>query len=75
MNNVKVVLNIAGLREFRNSSEVTALIQEHTERIAKEAGDSKPAIEHGKTRVKGLVKQNMTSEDMENNTLLKAVHK
>lgn len=68
-------LDIAGLRKLRNSEGVTEVITAHTQRIANEAGDAYPIIEHAQTRVKGIVKQNMTSEDMENNTLLKAVHK
>lgn len=74
-NKFTLKLDIAGLRQLRNSEGVTEVITEHTKRIADEAGDSSPIIEHAKTRVKGVVMQTMTSEDMENNTLLKAVHK
>ncbi len=75
MSKFKLVLDIKGLRQFRNSSEVTELITDYTNRIAKEAGDSAPIIEHRTTRVKGLVLQDQTPENMESNSLLKAVHK
>ena len=68
-------LDIPGLRNMRNSDGATDLITSYTKKIAAEAGDSKPRIEHARTRVKGFVIQKQTSEDMENNTLLKAVHK
>ena len=75
MSKFRLEMDIDGLRAFRNSEEITELIKDHTDRIAAEAGDSKPRIEHARTRVKGFVIQKQTSEDMENNTLLKAVHK
>ena len=68
-------LDIAGLRNMRNSDGATDLITGYTNKIAANAGDAKPIITHARTRVKGIVEQAMTSDDMENNTLLKAVHK
>ncbi|MCH3961131.1 MAG: hypothetical protein LKE48_03230 [Solobacterium sp.] len=74
-NNFKLKLDIPGIKELRNSAGVTDLIREYTNEIAANAGDAKPIITHARTRVKGIVEQAMTSDDMENNTLLKAVHK
>ena len=77
MSNIKVVLNIPGLCELRTSDMVKQAVDDAARAVAARAGNSElndPHYSAGRqARYIVSVRQNMTSDDMEGNTLLKAM--
>lgn len=71
MSNLK--LNIGGIRELLKSQEVMSELQSQAQQVAGQAGHSKVETAVFKNRARARVVQYMTHDDMENNTLLKAV--
>lgn len=74
MSDVKIKLNIGGLNALRRSPEVMAALKAEAEAIANRAGHSTVETDYFQKRGRARVVQNMTTADMENNTLAKAVH-
>lgn len=70
----RVELNSAGVRELLKSAEIQAELERLAKGIASEAGNCE--IESGAypERARVGIRQNATSKDMDENTLLKAVH-
>lgn len=70
----RVELNEAGVRALLKSDEIHAELDSIAQGIADEAGNCE--IESGfyPERARIEIRQNSTSKDMEENTLLKAVH-
>lgn len=70
----RIELNSAGVRELLRSAEILSELESVAKGIADEAGNCE--IESGAypERARVGVRQNATSKDMEENTLLKAVH-
>lgn len=80
MANVKLKLNIAGLRELRNSKEMCAILSEEAGKIVQRAGDGFEAEEpyHGTGRANVRVKPSNAKayyHNLKHNTLLKAIGK
>lgn len=73
-NKVKIKLLSAGIQDVLKSQEVQAVLRGQADQIAASAGHSKVEIGTYKKRAKAEVIQSATSADMEENTLLKAVH-
>lgn len=70
---VKIKLLDAGIQQVLKSTEVQDILMEQANTIAASAGHSKVEIGTYRKRAKAEVIQDATSEDMEQNTLLKAV--
>ena len=70
MSNAKVELNYAGFDEYRNSPEVTRLIEDITRKTAERAGLSKTETSHRKTRIVGKV----TAKKKDGDKLLAALY-
>ena len=77
MANVKVKMLDAGLRALLKSSEIRQCIEEHANRIAREAGNGYEANQFVGAKRAGAEVRAATREayrdNLENNTLLKAV--
>lgn len=78
MSKVEIKLNIAGLKEFRNSQDVVNILQERAEEIQQKAGEGfvveKPY--HGKGRANVAITTETAEayyKNMKENTLLKAL--
>ncbi|MDD6666719.1 MAG: hypothetical protein PUE58_01920 [Lachnospiraceae bacterium] len=73
--NVKIELNGAGIRELLKSEEIVSELESVANGIAEEAGNCEVETGHNyPERARVSIRQNSTSRDMEENTLLKAVH-
>lgn len=72
--NFKVKLNSDGIKALLQSSEVIDVLTNEAEGIASRAGNCEVEQKVFKRRARARVIQHMTKDDMENNTLLKAVH-
>ena len=70
----RIELNSAGIQDLLKSAGIVSELQSVAQGIADEAGhcevESEPYPERGRVSIR----QNSTSQDMEENTLLKAVH-
>lgn len=77
MAKAKVVLNKNGVRELLQSDEMKAICEEHANRIVGRLGDGYTVSSMtGKTRVNASVYAESSAakrENMENNTILKAL--
>ena len=77
MNNVRVVLNKKGVRELLQSKEITSVVSEACEGVAKRAGTGYAFnTQTGKNRAVGrvyAVNKKAISDNYKNNTLLKAL--
>lgn len=77
MSKVKIELNKAGVRGMLQSAEMMSVCREHAEAIAGRAGEGYEVSTYtGKTRVNASVitaTPDAMRDNMENNTLLKAV--
>lgn len=74
MSKLKIVLNKAAIGELLRSEEMTNAIRPYAESIAGSAPHCRVDKTVLHTRVRVGVVQKMTHDDMENHTLLKAVH-
>lgn len=72
--NVRIRLNRTEIANLMKSGEVVSCLQSEAGAIAQEAGHAEVSTFVGVNRANVSVMQNMTHDDMENNTLLKAVH-
>lgn len=76
-NKVQVELNSDGVRELLRSPEMAEVCREHAERIAGKAGSGYEVTTYtGKNRVNAsvhAVTEEAISDNLKNNTLLKAV--
>lgn len=70
----RIELNRAGIMALLKSEELRAACAEQAQAIANEAGNCSIDEAMLRTRVRVGVRQEMTSKDAEENTLLKAVH-
>lgn len=73
-NKVRIELNRAGVRELLKSSDIEAECLSIAQGIANAAGNCEVEEEQYPERARVSIRQNSTSKDMEENTLLKAVH-
>ena len=77
MGKVKFVLNKSGVRELLRSEEMMGLCQEYAQGIQERAGDGYESDTYvGKNRVNAMVFASTSKakrDNLENNTLLKAV--
>lgn len=73
-NKVRIELNRAGVRELLKSSDIEAECLSIAQGIANAAGNCVVEEEQYPERARVSIRQNSTSKDMEENTLLKAVH-
>lgn len=77
MANIEVKLNSAGVRQLLRSKEMKDICAEHASNIQKRVGDGYEVDTYtGQNRVNAMVKATTTRakrDNMENNTLLKAV--
>ena len=71
---LKVALAVPGIRSFLRSQDVLSDPSSQAESIAGRAGNSHVETQVFQNRARARVVQDMTHADMENNTLLKAVH-
>lgn len=71
---VEVKLNSSGIRDLLKSDGIKAVLNEQAKAIASEAGHCKVTQGEFAERAKVCVRQKVSEEDMEQNTLLKAVH-
>lgn len=74
MSKTRVVLNKAAIGQLLKSQEMTNAIMPYAESIANSAPHCKVDKTVLRTRVRVGVVQKMTHDDMENHTLLRAVH-
>lgn len=72
--NITVKLYGQGVRELLKSDEVLSELENHAKSIASEAGHSTVETAVFKRRSRARVVQQMDEKDLEDNTLLKAVH-
>lgn len=77
MAKTKIVLNRSGVRALLQSDEMKAICEEHANRVLKQLGDGYTVTSMtGKTRVNASVYAESAEakrENMENNTILKAL--
>lgn len=77
MANVKIVLKSEGVRELLRSAEIAEVCREHAEAIAGRSGsDYEVSVYTGTNRVNASVRaasNEAIQDNLENNTLLKAV--
>lgn len=74
MSKLKVELDGQGIRSLLRSQDVMSELSSQAESIAGRAGNSHVETQVFQNRARARVVQDMTHADMENNTLLKAVH-
>jgi hypothetical protein len=74
MSDVKIKLNKAEIRDLLQSAEMASAIRPYAEAIASSAPHCSIDEASLNTRVRVGVVQKMTHDDMENHTLLRAVH-
>lgn len=74
MSKFEVELDVQGVKSLLKSSDVMTLLSSQAESIAERAGNSHVETQVFQNRARARVVQDMTHADMENNTLLKAVH-
>lgn len=74
MSKVKVKLNSAGVQELLKSSGTKKTVEAKAKAIANAAGHAKVDTRTYQKRVRSLVIQRATSDDMSHETLQKAVH-
>ena len=74
MSKIRVVLNKAAIGQLLKSQEMTNAIMPYAESIANSTPHCKVDKMVLRTRVRVGVVQKMTHDDMENHTLLRAVH-
>jgi hypothetical protein len=70
----RIELNSAGVRELLKGAEIESELQSIARGIADEAGHCETESEPYPERGRVSVRQNSTPQDLEENTLLKAVH-
>lgn len=77
MGKTKIVLNRSGVRALLQSDEMKAICEEHANRVLEQLGDGYTVTSMtGKTRVNASVYAESAEakrENMENNTILKAL--
>lgn len=75
MHNKNVKLHYSEFNRIRKSDAVVGILRSEAEKIADNAGHSTVSNAYfGAKRANVSVRQRQTKEDMENSTLLKAVH-
>lgn len=78
MSNVKIILNSDGVVDLLKSAGVNDVVEAEAKGIAQRAGNSKVKRKlykkRGRSLVVHFVKQDMTSGDMEDETLQRAVN-
>ena len=70
----RIVLNSAGIQEMLKNPGVMGALEEAAGEIAQEAGNAEIETGYYPERARVFVRQSATSQDMDENTLLKAVH-
>ena len=71
---IRIELNIPGLIQLRKSEGIKAALKQEADAIAGAAGNCTVTEGDFPERARAYVRQKMTEQDMEDNTLLKAVH-